>query len=356
MSIDQYISELLFDYDCVIIPEFGGFISNYAPARIHPTQHIFNPPSKRIVFNTNLKNNDGLLANHISLCEKISFVDATKIISKFVERCNDELKSGNKLIIKNVGLLFFDVERHLQFEPDGSINYLIESFGFSDIHSPAIQRDNYIHGIEKHFKDRPAIPAERPKINVKKYVRLLLAAPLVFAALWIPLKTDLLKRINYSDLNPFAKESPLVPLSKGESQSASVSKGEGQSTSVSLPKGEGQSASVSKGESQSPSATLAKRDLTQQPIKTAVAKVHIKKNKGKRFHVVGGCFKIIENAQRLITQLKSRNIDAAIIGQTNTGLYIVSYGDYASKKQARKVLARIKANNNAEAWLLKANL
>ena len=348
MNIDQYISDLLFEYDCVIVPEFGGFISNYAPARIHPTQYLFTAPSKRIGFNLHLKNNDGLLANHIKGCEKITYDNANKIINNFVEHSNGELNSGRKLLIKNVGVLYFDVERHLQFEPDNSINYLLDSFGFSDFQSPAIRRDNYVQGIEKQFKDRVAIPAERRqkstgllsepgRMHLKKYVALTLALPLVATMLWIPLKTDLLKDINYSNLNPFAKKNNAeYTLTLTSSSSIAAGAGTGQ-------------ANIKEENNQRETTKIN----LQEAVKTAVIKVPIKKIKGKRFHVVGGCFKIIENAQRLISQLKSRNIEAAIIGQTNSGLYIVSYGDYASRWAARKELARIKASDNDAAWLLK---
>ena len=61
--IDNYICELLYDHDCVIIPGLGGFIANFEPARIIRKQHTIMPPSKKIAFNGKLKNNDGLLAD-----------------------------------------------------------------------------------------------------------------------------------------------------------------------------------------------------------------------------------------------------------------------------------------------------
>ena len=44
MKIEEHISELLFEHDCVIVPDFGGFVCNYAPARIDPVKHLFEPP------------------------------------------------------------------------------------------------------------------------------------------------------------------------------------------------------------------------------------------------------------------------------------------------------------------------
>ena len=43
-ELDKYISELLFDYDCVIVPQLGGFVTNYKPAYFD--KGIAHPPSK----------------------------------------------------------------------------------------------------------------------------------------------------------------------------------------------------------------------------------------------------------------------------------------------------------------------
>ena len=71
-TIDTYISELLFLHDCVIIPEFGGFVGNNKSAVLNKNTNTIYPPSKDILFNKNLRKNDGLLINHIANSEVIS--------------------------------------------------------------------------------------------------------------------------------------------------------------------------------------------------------------------------------------------------------------------------------------------
>ncbi|MFN2430356.1 MAG: hypothetical protein ABR574_10085, partial [Cryomorphaceae bacterium] len=39
-ALDQYINELLYDYDCVILPQLGGFVTNYKPAQIDEAKGI----------------------------------------------------------------------------------------------------------------------------------------------------------------------------------------------------------------------------------------------------------------------------------------------------------------------------
>ena len=52
-TISKYISELLFLHDCVIIPEFGGFVGNNKSAVLNEITRTISPPSKEILFNPN---------------------------------------------------------------------------------------------------------------------------------------------------------------------------------------------------------------------------------------------------------------------------------------------------------------
>ena len=73
MKIELYIAQLLYRYQCVTIPGFGAFLTEIQSAKLNESTNSFSPPKKMIAFNANLKNNDGLLANHIALAEKTSY-------------------------------------------------------------------------------------------------------------------------------------------------------------------------------------------------------------------------------------------------------------------------------------------
>src|SRR6185295_2895178 len=114
----------------------------------------FTPPSKSIVFNKNLKHNDGLLANQVAAGFNTNYTEALKHIDHFVHQTNSQLKEGKKVRIEDVGTLYWDVERNIQFEP-ATKNYLLEAFGLVQFQSPAIKRDALGKRIiEKQLKDR----------------------------------------------------------------------------------------------------------------------------------------------------------------------------------------------------------
>jgi hypothetical protein len=355
MKIDKHISELLYEYDCVIVPEFGGFVANYASAKIHPTQHTFTPPSKNIVFNKNLKNNDGLLANHIASIEKISYAEAIKFINIFASNVNAQLKKGEKVALDEIGSLYLDLERNIQFE-HGNVNYLLDAYGLNHFHSPQIKRDNIGKRLEKEFKDRAAIPAEKKKINIKRYVALAILIPFIFGLIWIPLKTDLLKNINNSGINPFSSKD----ISKN-----SVA----ENVTVNAPKMEtAETKPISNSNDTSNYIQFYFKDSTAQPIttidkiesktsgivkadSTSVAVNNMNSDLYLKFHLVTGCFQIHDNADKFVQDLKNQHITASIIGKRN-GLYVVSAGEYATRKEAFIQLMQLK-KNQPDAWLLK---
>lgn len=338
MKVDKHISDLLYEHNCVIVPELGGFVANYTPAKIHPVRHTFSPPSKSIIFNKNLKNNDGLLANYIVTLNKTNYSEALKYIEHFVSGLNEQLKKGAKVKIDEVGTLFLDLEKNIQFEPDTS-NFLLDAFGLSEFQSPAIKRDTIGKRLEKEFKDRGAVPAEKKKINIKRYVALAIAAPLIFAMTWIPLKTDLLKNINYSDLNPFASKEMKIPEVKNNN-------------SVKILPVNNDTLAVKPVITDTLTPTVTTMIETVKADTTAVVKNQISLD--LKFHIVAGCFQIEENAVNYVSTLQSQNLNAAIIGQNNKGLYVVSCGDFATRKDALSELDNLR-KLQPNAWLYRSN-
>ena len=138
MTVEKYINELLYRYDCVIVPNFGGFITNKIGAKVNSFTHTFHPPTKQITFNTHLKQNDGLVVSYIAAVENISFEKALAKISASVASWNESLKNG-AVVFENIGALAFNEEKQLIFEPQKEHNFLTNSFGLSTVSSPAIK-------------------------------------------------------------------------------------------------------------------------------------------------------------------------------------------------------------------------
>ncbi len=338
-KVDKHISELLYDYDCVIVPNFGGFVTNYSAAKIHPVQHTFTPPSKSIVFNKNLKNNDGLLANHIATNQQTDFPEALKHIDHFVSNINTQLKAGKKVLIEDVGTVYWDVERNIQFEPSTK-NYLLEVFGLVQFQSPAIKRDTLGKRIEKQLKDREPSALPEKKKTLKRYVTVAIAVPLIAALIWIPYKTDLLKNTDHANLNPFHSTNVNKPTVK-ETAAEPFAIPADKDSSLTRP--------IDAGALKKP---VTEASVTPVPADTTAVAVEHNNAIDFKFHVVAGCFQIEHNAVKYIAILQAQNINASIIGKNEKGLYVVSCGDFATRKEANTQLNNLR-NQQQSVWLYK---
>jgi nucleoid DNA-binding protein len=205
MDITSFIRELLFSHDCVIVPGFGGFVGNYAPARIDRATSTFYPPSKQISFNRNLRNNDGLLAGRISEHQQISFNDSVSLIEEFVSDIRTRLERKEKVVFENIGFFSVNHEGSIQFEPEGNVNFHRSSFGLESFQfSPAGSYD-----VRKRVTRDIDRDSDR-RHDIRTYLwKAAVIVPLLAAAAIIPLKTGLFKpRLETTTLNPIVKSMP----------------------------------------------------------------------------------------------------------------------------------------------------
>ena len=141
MMIEKHIAALLYRFQCVTLPGFGAFITETQSVTISESTNTLNPPKKVITFNANVKNNDGLLANHIALEENISFEKASENIAFEVSKWILSLEERNRLVLKNIGEITMNIDSSLVFEPYNTVNYLTHSFGLGNVSSPLITRE-----------------------------------------------------------------------------------------------------------------------------------------------------------------------------------------------------------------------
>lgn len=175
MKIAKYVGDLLYDYECVVVPGLGGFLTNDKPVSINEVTHSFSPPFRKVHFNVHLRANDGLLVNHVAQQEQIGYKTAKQRVDQFVFQCHDALNAGKKINFKNIGSIYYDVEKNIVFQQDTKVNYNSNSFGLSSLVSPAIQRvtdEQKVKNVVKSAIDKNKTrkkPADR-KSKIKEEV------------------------------------------------------------------------------------------------------------------------------------------------------------------------------------------
>ncbi len=183
-EIIQTIENLLLEHNCVIIPNFGGFVMNVRDFEFDSETELIHPRSKWIAFNERLKSDDGLLAMAISKEKQLTQKKAFEIIANFSFLLKKELVANDTLIFGQIGNFTFTKDQKLLFEPNQDFNYDLEQFGLFTVSTglkvkPVLNENPVLYSlqdqetitqveIKKEVKDKK-------KISAKFYVYLLCA-------------------------------------------------------------------------------------------------------------------------------------------------------------------------------------
>lgn len=323
----NYISELLYRYECIILPGFGAFLTRRQPATIQDGTNAFYPPQKLISFNSQLKNNDGLLANYISSAENISYTDAVAKIQRYVLSLNEKMANGQRIELEKIGSFYTSVENTLQFEPLQEVNYLTEAFGLHSFASPVIKRNveikrevykENVEAIEEviPLTFTPEKRRERPYLQYAAVAAIVLGIGGFFG----------LKQVSDTNVSYNNKE-----WQKANQEIENRIQEATFEISNPLP---AINLTITKG----------KEDNTSTP--------EISKTVSGNFHIVAGAFRIASNADSKVQKLKNQGFNAHLIGVNRYGLHQVAYESYENRSEAIQALARIKREQSPKAWLL----
>lgn len=318
VNINKYINGLLFMHDCVILPGFGGFISNYHCAEHEELSNTFHPPKKDILFNQNLTYNDGLLINYISRNQKIPYKEAELLVKKEVEDVWVSLEENNEVVFEGVGTFILNKGK-LNFTPILKENFLAESYGLSSFRFPPL---NYEKGIRKINSNYNSTEMNSGLKQTLKWTAI--AIPIIGILALIPYVKDNNQQVaNIGYGIDSVKDQPIEKTHSAMVPDSNVSGMINQ-------------------------ATDKRKALfyTEQNLPT------IKKQdtQNKTFYIIGASYKSKENAQTHANKYKINGYDAEIIESNN--LYRVSMASFDSKVNALHELRRIRnENKNEKVWL-----
>ncbi|PKQ45717.1 HU domain-containing protein [Confluentibacter flavum] len=305
MQLETYISDLLYRYECVTVPEFGAFLTHRATASIDNSNNTFYPPKKVVSFNEQIQKNDGLLAHYIADVEKIPFEIAIQKIETRVKSLKDNLTQGKTISFDNIGDLVFNNEGKIQFEPSYHLNYLTDAFGLSQFVSPAIAREVYKTEVEQLEKVIP-LTFTQEKRKSRPYLKYAAVALIALTVGGFAVSNYYVNQIEA--YNQMAQEEAAQQL-----------------------------------DAKIQEATF---NLNSLPAIT----INVTKQSGN-YHIIAGAFRIEENCDKKIEQLKALGFNARKIGVNKYGLHEVVYGSYEDRLEALNELRTIKKTHNQDAWL-----
>lgn len=404
MAIAKYIGELLYDYECVIIPGLGGFISSDKSVSINEVVHSFTPPFRKIQFNTQLHENDGLLVNYIARQEKVDYKVAKQLVAKFVFECHYSLDAGNKKDIVGVGSIQYDENKNIVFEQNLSINYNSRSFGLSSLVSPSIKRESdeekvkkiVLAAIDKNSARKK--PIDRKNKETSKHRKLIARNSLVIGLVFILLtgggymyyQRDSIPYYyeKYASHIPFLHSSvndyvtdnvnsepvaklsrstaSIIPLFVDNEKERSVvdetiaveedSKETNGQTVTNSAQLDIKSEVIDEGtEITTPVIDEIKMETNipddSEIIENAEPEIIIQPSLG-RFLIIAGSFSKESNANRLVSVLRNDGYEALLADTSTNGMFRVAIMRLSDRQDAIEKLRAIRGKDYPDAWLL----
>ena len=349
-KIEDLVSSLLLRHSCVIIPNFGGFVAKSIAAKLDLDRGLFLAPSKQLLFNKNLLNNDGLLISEYASLNAIEYSKSQSEIEEFVLDLKSKLNSKQSVHIERVGKLSYDLEGNLVFEQDRYFNLLLSSYGLSQVQfiankEPEINEPSI---IDKKIK----VKAPIRKINYLKYAAAACLLPLAFYSFWIPTHSGVLESglISFKDFNPFyKKEIGVYSQQKMTTQQNDVLEKNVFENQITTSKNH-RIGLYKFDEGINISIRIEEKKKEKEILEVNIENFQNKISSANDFEYIIGCFSNKENALVLISKLKKEGFAAQLAG--GSPLVRVSIGGADSDLQMQPIIQ--KANEKGyKGWILK---
>ena len=352
-QITDLVAELLFKHDCVIVPNFGGFVARNYSSNFSKGSNLLYPQSKHILFNKNLVHNDGLLISALMQKNDISVFESTKQIEDYKDYIQSLLSVKKRFELNNIGLLYIDNENILRFEAKANVNFLIDSFGFEPVVANELSVDIDKPTSARQFEDRRVVVEQivPKKKTYAKFITLAIGIPTTVAFLLFAANSKPIKPLLESSFNPFyIPEKTYTPNKQKHNKPVFIHSVEKPNLLVDA------NGFASFKLSENGTVMVACVDSIAKTDKTLVAKSVFNASRNYnsfdgKYQVVLGCFGIEKNANKLIQELQKKNISAGVSGINNKGLHIVSCGGFESKKDAINMLTTVR-HEFPNAWVM----
>lgn len=371
--IADHIRTLLFEHDYVTIPNFGAFIANYLPSSFNDISGSLMPPQKRVAFNEILKQDDGLLATHISRRESVTIDEAKRKIQVFVTDIKESLATEKSFSFDKIGNFSLNEENNLVFDPDRRNNFFSESFGFDSLFPRQVTKEKYVYSQTFENDDDELLihngsyssTHKRTKSSGWTYALYSLPILLLSSGLFIvlfssPKSINSPAKASFNPLDYIPRKEEVAKVTKpNELKVEAVPTSETEIIKPNFDKQIepiGQDAEVSKVETKESidAPKIDAKKVDNKEIIPAVEKPNTTINpSGKRYLIVSGVFKSVQNVEKLQLMLQKNGFSPRIIKMGD--LMKVVAGEANSYQEAETLSEKHKLLIGEKAAIIKAN-
>lgn len=300
-KISNYIEILLQRHDYVVVPGFGGFVTQYFSARIVGDSII--PPVAVVGFNPLMNVSDGLLAIEISRCENKTFREAVSFVEEEVNAIKKSIRKNGNISFGNLGNLSLLPDEKILFSPFPDNSMLLPAnYGLGAL---------YYSTIDKNikFKSKPTPMFSPVRGNIIRYAAVGVMVLGVFLA--APTKVN--------DTRKYTANLNITELLDNKVSNNDI-----------------------------PAKILSKKSVT------IVGGETIPTDNEKKFHVIVGCMPSQKMAESLCETLKELEYPNAHIVLPLIKTYRVAVESFANENEAVGFMQQFRESHSqySDAWVL----
>ncbi|MDR0844710.1 MAG: SPOR domain-containing protein [Tannerella sp.] len=348
--ISAHIERLLLHNDCVIVPDFGGFVLQLSPAVYVCKEHIFKPSCKEMVFNPTLNHNDGLLLESYMQAYGMDAKDAQAALKKDVDELKYELDKNGTVWLGTVGSFGKGDGDALIFRPDTETSlFSVHSYGLVSFYLSPVRNAEEIEEQQPVVETVTVLPVLASEMKKSGRVihlpvrRVVTVAGMIAAAVAF----FLLISTPVTDVNQASYTASFIPSEMLQQKTALPDSTVNQAEKTAEPS---EITPVPVTAPSTPEVKEPPKD-TVMPAKKAAETPTPVSEASKNYYVIIGSFVTEKQANQFMTELNAGEFKNTGIVTSKENIRV--YADkYDNRKDAEDLVNRLRTNEKFKnAWL-----
>jgi CCDC81-like prokaryotic HU domain 2/CCDC81-like prokaryotic HU domain 1/SPOR domain len=362
VNLASDIKELILLNEGVILPGLGGFFTTYRPAEMQKDSNVFQPPSVKVDFDSQMIKDNGLLVSRIAQKNNFTEEEARLKVNEYINELKKELREKGSVTLEDVGTISANPEGDLTFVGAADKNYYLQSFGL-----PAIEITRSVQPSETKTRTIPSpvvpvIAREKKKVPLAALISFLVvlaAGAVYFTGVFDRYLKPLFQKNEPVSMDSLANDNKIVfgqtvpaeedtldrevnqQLTEKTSQEKALyyqesGKAEINQTEIKVPESNAQLAAPAVGAP----AVIERTDASHRVAPTG------------KYYIVAGSFLKPGNADRQKAQLEKKGYSPRIV-QKNDNFFYVTLQSFDSRETAEAEMSKLAQNLNLPLWVMK---
>ena len=222
--LSRHIEYLLLTHNCVVVPQFGAFVTRMNEASRSEAENLLFPPKRIVRFNPDVLEDDGLLVGVLCALHRCAVGEAKRMVQTMVLDLRQQLLADGQVDFGSIGVFTQDEDGHVTFEPceAGTVTpslYGLDPFMMAKI--TTAQRQSSTKGkrhrsLEQRTADHESHITIRINRRSLRYAMLSAAAVLICVLFAIPLDFMKTSSAEQASIIPTAvvEQAPKAPAPK----------------------------------------------------------------------------------------------------------------------------------------------